>query len=83
VLLSGEATSYSHDPTKAAAEPPLLPAGGAAALVSAVQSRNNARALVVGSLDLLGDELFDAAVEVAESGKRCGPSWGEKPASHG
>ncbi|KIZ07826.1 oligosaccharyltransferase complex subunit beta [Monoraphidium neglectum] len=69
VLLSGEATSYSHDPTKAAAEPPLLPAGGAAALVSAVQSRNNARALVVGSLDLLGDELFDAAVEVAESGK--------------
>ncbi|KAI8463906.1 MAG: Dolichyl-diphosphooligosaccharide--protein glycosyltransferase subunit WBP1 [Monoraphidium minutum] len=70
VVLSAEASGYSHDPKKAPAEPPLLPAGGTAALVSAVQARNNARALVVGSLDMLSNEMFDAEVEVAATGKK-------------
>lgn len=70
VALSGEPTAYSHDPKKAMAEPPLLPAGGSAALVALVQARNNARVLVAGSLDMFSDELFDASVEVAETGKR-------------
>lgn len=69
VALSGEATAYSHDPKKAVAEPPLLPAGGSAALVSLVQARNNARVMVAGSLDMFGDELFNAAVELAETGE--------------
>jgi oligosaccharyltransferase complex subunit beta len=52
------------------ADPPALPVGGAAALVSLVQARNNARVMVSGSLDLFSNELFDAAVTVAETGKR-------------
>lgn len=39
VALSGEATSYSHDPKKTLPDPPALPVGGAAALVSLVQVR--------------------------------------------
>lgn len=39
VALSGEASSYSHDPKKAMPEPPSLPVGGTAALVSLVQVR--------------------------------------------
>lgn len=37
VALSGEATTYSAEPNKAAPEPPALPVGGGAALVSLVQ----------------------------------------------
>lgn len=41
VALSGEATTYSADPSKAAPEPPALPVGGGAALVSLVQVRGH------------------------------------------
>lgn len=37
--MSGEPTSYSHDPKKTLPDPPALPVGGAAALVSLVQVR--------------------------------------------
>jgi oligosaccharyltransferase complex subunit beta len=40
VALSAEATGYSHDPKKAMPEPPSLPVGGTAALVSLVQVRS-------------------------------------------
>ena len=70
VALSGSPTAYSHDPKRAPAEPPALPVGGAAALVTLVQARNNARVAVVGSLDMLSDELFDAPVTLAETGER-------------
>lgn len=69
VALSGEATSYSHDPKKTLPDPPALPVGGAAALVSLVQARNNARVLVAGSLDMFSNAFFDASVTVAGSGK--------------
>lgn len=69
VALSGGASAYSHDPRRAPAEPQYLPAGGAAALVTLVQARNNARAAVVGSAEMLGDALFDSPVEVAEDGE--------------
>jgi oligosaccharyltransferase complex subunit beta len=68
VVLSGDPTTYTADLKRPDA--PSGPAGAAAALVSAVQARNNARVLVSGSLDLFSDELFDAAVEVADTGKR-------------
>uniref|UniRef100_A0A383W075 Dolichyl-diphosphooligosaccharide--protein glycosyltransferase 48 kDa subunit n=1 Tax=Tetradesmus obliquus TaxID=3088 RepID=A0A383W075_TETOB len=70
VALSGEASSYSHDPKKAMPEPPSLPVGGTAALVSLVQARNNARVMVAGSLDMFSNELFDASVKVAASGAK-------------
>eukprot|EP00879_Flechtneria_rotunda_P025422 GHRR01027016.1.p1 GENE.GHRR01027016.1~~GHRR01027016.1.p1 ORF type:complete len:331 (+),score=101.31 GHRR01027016.1:89-1081(+) len=69
VALSAEATAYSHDPSKPLLDPPTLPVGGSAALVSLVQARNNARVLVAGSLDLFSDKLFDAPVKVAATGK--------------
>lgn len=71
VALSAGPTAYSHDPKKAAAEPPLLPAGGSAALVSLAQARNNARAVVAGSLDMFSNELYDAEVQIADGGERC------------
>jgi oligosaccharyltransferase complex subunit beta len=37
VALSAEATAYSHDPKKAMPDPPTLPVGASAALVSLVQ----------------------------------------------
>jgi hypothetical protein len=40
VALSAESTGYSHDPKKAMPEPPSLPVGGTAALVSLVQVRS-------------------------------------------
>ncbi|KAF6264698.1 dolichyl-diphosphooligosaccharide-protein glycosyltransferase [Scenedesmus sp. NREL 46B-D3] len=70
VALSAEATAYSHDPKKAMPEPPSLPVGGTAAIVSLVQARNNARVMVAGSLDMFSDTLYDAGVTVAASGAR-------------
>lgn len=69
VALSAEPTAYSHDPKKAMPEPPTLPVGANIALVSLVQARNNARVLVSGSLELFSNELFDAKVKVAATGK--------------
>lgn len=60
VVLSAAATSYSHDPRKAMVEPPSLMVGNGAALVTAVQARNNARALVVGSVDMFSDAVYSA-----------------------
>jgi hypothetical protein len=41
VALSAGPTAYSHDPKKAMPEPPSLPVGGTAALVSLVQVRKS------------------------------------------
>ncbi|KAI8472693.1 MAG: dolichyl-diphosphooligosaccharide-protein glycosyltransferase [Monoraphidium minutum] len=66
VALSASPTAYSSDPKR---PEPSLPAGGGAALVSLLQARNNARALVAGSLDMFSDELFAAPVTVAATGE--------------
>jgi len=69
VLLSAEPTAYSHDPKKAMLDPPALPAGSSAALVTALQARNNARILVAGSLDMFSNKYFDAEVLTPASAK--------------
>ena len=41
-------------------------------LISALQARNNARVVFVGSLDFFSDEFFNAPVQKAAGGKRLG-----------
>lgn len=61
VVLSAEATAYSHDPRKPMLEPPNLIAGKAVSLLSVVQARNNARVMVAGSVDMLTDGHFSSS----------------------
>lgn len=63
-------TAYS-----AKAESPLdakrqLVAGASVTLAALMQARNNARVAVLGSLEMLGNELMAAAVTVAHSGQQ-------------
>ncbi|KAL3159401.1 hypothetical protein ABBQ38_009831 [Trebouxia sp. C0009 RCD-2024] len=54
-------TAYSAHPSKAVSDSNLL-AGGEATLVSLVQGRNNARAVVTGSIAMFSNELFSASL---------------------
>mmetsp|Transcript_24995 Transcript_24995/g.80541 ORF Transcript_24995/g.80541 Transcript_24995/m.80541 type:complete len:463 (+) Transcript_24995:26-1414(+) len=61
-VLSAGAAAYSADPNEPIRDYPQA-AGTDVLLVAAVQARNNARVLVSGSLDLLSNALFEAAVQ--------------------
>ena len=61
VALSASPTAYSAVAGKTLAEPPIL-AGSNVGLAVLVQTRNRARVAVVGSLELFGDELYQAFV---------------------
>jgi len=59
-VLTGSSTAFSADPTKPVQE---IQSGGAdTLLVSAIQTRGNARVVVSGSLDLFSDRFFFAEV---------------------
>jgi len=55
-VLRGSPTTYSRLSTGQSSE--IVSAGQNVALVSAIQGRNNARAIITGSLDLFSNELF-------------------------
>jgi len=61
-VLSGNPSSYSHSPSKKVRDR-LHSAGTDVLLVSAVQTRNNARVVFSGSLDLFSNEFFSAPVD--------------------
>ena len=61
VALSASPTAYSALPGKVLAEAPTL-AGSSVGLAVLVQTRNNARVAVVGSVELFGDDFFQASV---------------------
>lgn len=61
VALSAEPTAYSHEPKKAMPEPPTLPVGATAALVSLVQV-GPAGQLGVGSIHTAGGRFPLAGV---------------------
>lgn len=71
VALSASPTAYSAVPGKVLAEAPTL-AGSAVALAVLVQTRNHARVAVVGSVELFGDEFFQALLP---SEGRCTPAF--------
>lgn len=63
-VLSGASSTYSHKPGQRVKEYPQA-AGTDVLLVSAVQTRNNARVVFSGSLDLFSNKFFVSAVEAA------------------
>lgn len=60
--LTAADTAYSVVPSKGIADSSLL-AGKDATLVALVQARNNARAVVAGSIDMFSNEYFKASLE--------------------
>lgn len=65
-ILTGASSTYSSTLTK---EPNVEMAGKRLGLISAVQGRNNARAVFAGSMDFFSDEFFGAALTA--TGKVC------------
>ena len=63
--LVGESTSYSAMAGESAEVP--LASGADTLLVAAIQARNNARVVLVGSPFLLSDEAFTATVQSASA----------------
>ncbi|TGZ67039.1 hypothetical protein CRM22_004996 [Opisthorchis felineus] len=68
-ILHAERTSYSYSLSKPVADYPNT-VGTNTQLIVALQARNNARAVFMGSLDFLSNEFFTATVEEALSGKK-------------
>jgi oligosaccharyltransferase complex subunit beta len=73
-VLSGYSTTYSHSRTEPVKQ--LHVSGSKTSLVTALQARNNARAIFSGSLELFSDKFFNSDVEVA--GKKYEKSGNEE-----
>ncbi|KAJ1367452.1 hypothetical protein KIN20_028362 [Parelaphostrongylus tenuis] len=65
-ILSGATTTYSYIPTAAVDEYPAA-IGKQLLMISALQARNNARAIFTGSLDMFSDAFLTAYVHKAGS----------------
>jgi len=63
-LLKASSTAYSYNPTEKIDEFPMA-VGSSTLLVAALQARNNARVVFVGSLDFFSDQFFTSAVQKA------------------
>lgn len=68
-LLHASSTAYSYSPDSPIDDYPLA-IGTNTLLVAALQARNNARVIFVGSIDFFSDEFFSSAVQKANGGKR-------------
>jgi oligosaccharyltransferase complex subunit beta len=68
-VLRADSTAYSFNPDEAITEYPHA-VGRNTLLISALQARNNARVVFVGSLDFFSDEFFTSAVQQSNNGKR-------------
>jgi len=76
-ILSGSSTSYTYKPSDQIVDYPQT-VGKNTLLISALQARNNARVLFVGSLDFFSNEFFESSVEKnAENSKRSEKSGNE------
>jgi len=68
-IIGASATAYSHQPDNEVEEDPFL-SGKEIALISALQSRNNARVLFSGSLDFFSNKFFNSEVQKQNSAKK-------------
>ena len=68
-VLHASSTSYSYQPDAAVDDYPLA-VGTNTLLVAALQARNNARVVFVGSLDFFSDEFFTSPVQKSGSTKK-------------
>ncbi|KAH9412843.1 hypothetical protein DERP_009825 [Dermatophagoides pteronyssinus] len=62
-VLKGSSTCYSHNPLKDITEYPHV-VGKNTLLISALQARNNARVIFVGSLDFFSDNFFQSSIKI-------------------
>ncbi|XP_059157616.1 dolichyl-diphosphooligosaccharide--protein glycosyltransferase 48 kDa subunit-like [Physella acuta] len=75
-LLRASSTAYSYKPNEKIDEFPMA-VGSSTLLVAALQARNNARVVFVGSLDFFSDEFFQASVQKSSGGKKFEKSGNE------
>ena len=68
-LLHASSTAYSYQPDLQIDDYPLA-VGTNTLLVAALQARNNARVVFVGSIDFFSDEFFSSSVQKANGGKK-------------
>ncbi|KAK7476524.1 hypothetical protein BaRGS_00032204 [Batillaria attramentaria] len=68
-ILRASSTAYSHNPVEKIEEFPHA-VGTNTLLIGALQARNNARVVFVGSLDFFSDEFFQSPVQNANKGDR-------------
>ncbi|CAG5129062.1 unnamed protein product [Candidula unifasciata] len=68
-VLHASSTAYSYKPDEKIDEFPLA-VGSSTLLIAALQARNNARVVFVGSLDFFSDQFFQASVQKANGGKK-------------
>ncbi|KAK3803667.1 hypothetical protein RRG08_023381 [Elysia crispata] len=75
-VLRASSTAYSYKPDEKIDEFPMA-VGSSTLLVAALQARNNARVVFVGSLDFFSDKFFQASVQKADKGKKFNKSGNE------
>lgn len=68
-LLHASSSAYSYQPDMIIDDYPLA-VGTNTLLVAALQARNNARVVFVGSIDFFSDEFFSSSVQKANGGKK-------------
>ncbi|KAI2798591.1 hypothetical protein RDWZM_004545 [Blomia tropicalis] len=79
-VMKGSSTSYSFVPTKKVTEYPHA-VGKNTVLISALQARNNARIVFVGSLDFFSDTFFQSSVKPKSEDKVYDKSGNEQLAT--
>ena len=68
-LLHAASSAYSYQTDVAIDDYPLA-VGTNTLLIAALQARNNARVVFVGSIDFFSDEFFSSSVQKASGGKK-------------
>ncbi|CAI9734829.1 dolichyl-diphosphooligosaccharide--protein glycosyltransferase 48 kDa subunit-like [Octopus vulgaris] len=80
-VLHGSSTAYSFNPNNKIDEFPHA-VGKNTLLIAALQARNNARVVFVGSLDFFSDQFFTAPVQKASDGVRVEKSGNQELAGN-
>ncbi|KAK3090175.1 hypothetical protein FSP39_009732 [Pinctada imbricata] len=75
-VLHASSTAYSFNPDKQVTDYPHA-VGKNTLLIAALQARNNARVVFVGSLDFFSDEFFTSRVQSTVGGKKADKSGNE------
>lgn len=74
-VLTGSPTSYTYNPDSSIADYPNT-VGKSTLMITALQARNNARVLFVGSLEFFSNEFFESSVQKS-NGKKFDKSGNE------
>jgi len=75
-VLTGSPTSYTYNPDKKITEYPQT-VGKSTLLISALQARNNARVMFVGSIEFFSNDFFESNIVKSLGGKQFDKSGNE------